>query len=77
MTCSSEGAGVLTRFGAPRRRMNMKRTLATIVLALAALVILQDPIARSHKPPWCKSIRIERMEIDRCSTCSIEWGVLA
>ena len=40
MTCSSEGAGVLTRFGAPRRRMNMKRTLTTIVLALAALVIL-------------------------------------
>src|SRR3954467_15019552 len=37
---SNERAGVLARFGARRRRMNMKRTLTTIVLSLAALVIL-------------------------------------
>src|SRR5258705_2504286 len=37
---SNERAGVLARFGARRRRMNMKRTLTTIVLTLAALVIL-------------------------------------
>jgi ABC-type uncharacterized transport system auxiliary subunit len=40
MMRSSEGAGVLARFGARRRRMNMKRTLTTIVLSLAALVTL-------------------------------------
>jgi len=37
---SNERAGVLARFGARRRRMKMKRTLTTIVLSLAALVIL-------------------------------------
>jgi len=37
---SNERAGVLARFGAGRRRMKMKRTLTTIVLSLAALVIL-------------------------------------
>jgi ABC-type uncharacterized transport system auxiliary subunit len=37
---SNERAGVLARLGAWRRRMNMKRTLTTIVLSLAALVIL-------------------------------------
>ena len=37
---SNERAGVLARFGARRRRMNMKRTLTAIVLSLAALVIL-------------------------------------
>jgi ABC-type uncharacterized transport system auxiliary subunit len=36
----NERAGVLARFGAGRRRMKMKRTLTTIVLSLAALVIL-------------------------------------
>src|SRR5467141_2659060 len=40
MMRSSEGTGVLTRFGARRRRMSMRRTLTTIVLSLAALVIL-------------------------------------
>jgi ABC-type uncharacterized transport system auxiliary subunit len=40
MMRSNERAGVLARLGATRRRMNMKRTLTTIVLSLAALVIL-------------------------------------
>ena len=40
MMQSSEGTGVLARFGALRRGMNMKRTLTTIVFCLAALVIL-------------------------------------
>src|SRR5229473_3561317 len=40
MMRSSEGTGVLTRFGARRRWINMKKTLTTIVLSLAALVIL-------------------------------------
>jgi ABC-type uncharacterized transport system auxiliary subunit len=37
---SNERMGVLARFRARRRRMKMKRTLTTIVLSLAALVIL-------------------------------------
>ena len=37
---SNERAGVLAGFGARRRRMNMKRTLTTIVFCLAMLVIL-------------------------------------
>ncbi len=37
---SNERTGVLARFRARRRRMKMKRTLTTIVLSLAALVIL-------------------------------------
>jgi len=36
----NEKAGVLARLGARLRRMNMKRTLTTIVFSLAALVIL-------------------------------------
>src|SRR6266704_6771678 len=40
MMRSNEGTGVLARFRARRRRMKMKRTLTTIVLSLAALVIL-------------------------------------
>src|SRR5260370_38648588 len=36
---SSEGIGILTRFGARRRRMSMRRTVTTIVFSLAALVI--------------------------------------
>lgn len=36
---SNERAGVLARFGARRRRIKMKRTLITLVLCLAALVI--------------------------------------
>ena len=38
MMRSSEGTGVLTRFGALRRRMSMRRTVTTIVFCLAALV---------------------------------------
>src|SRR6267154_31647 len=37
---SSERTGVLIRFGASRRRMNVRRTVTTIVFSLAALVIL-------------------------------------
>ena len=37
---SNEKSGVLARLGARRRRMNMKRTVITIVLSLPALVIL-------------------------------------
>src|SRR6266481_4481406 len=40
MMRSSEGTGVLTRFGAQRRRMSMRRALTTIVFSLAALTIL-------------------------------------
>src|SRR6266446_10103540 len=40
MMRSSEGTGVLTRFGARRRRMSMRRTATTIVFSLAALTIL-------------------------------------
>jgi ABC-type uncharacterized transport system auxiliary subunit len=40
MMRSSEGTGVLTRFGAPRRRMSMRRTVATIVFFLATLITL-------------------------------------
>src|SRR5258708_4545192 len=40
MMRSREGTGVLTRFGARRQRMKMKRTLTTIVFSLTALVIL-------------------------------------
>jgi len=36
----SAGTGVLTRFGALRRRMSMRRTVTTIVFPLAAFVIL-------------------------------------
>jgi ABC-type uncharacterized transport system auxiliary subunit len=37
---SNHKGNVLARFGARRRRMSMKRTLTTIVLSLAAVVIL-------------------------------------
>src|SRR5216683_7233762 len=40
MMRSSEGKGVLTRFGALRRRMTVGRTVTTVVFSLAALVIL-------------------------------------
>src|SRR5258707_8597590 len=38
MMQSSEGTGILARFGARRRRMSMRRTVATFVLSVAALV---------------------------------------
>jgi ABC-type uncharacterized transport system auxiliary subunit len=37
---SNQRAGVHARFGAQRRRIKMKKTLTTIILSLAALVIL-------------------------------------
>src|SRR5713226_9915700 len=40
MMRSIKGTGVLTRFGARRRRMSMKRTVTSIVFSMAALVIL-------------------------------------
>jgi ABC-type uncharacterized transport system auxiliary subunit len=40
MMRSSEGTGVLSRFGARRRRMSMGRTVTTIAFSLAALAIL-------------------------------------
>src|SRR6202142_2781556 len=40
MMRSSEGTGVLTRFGALRCRMSMRRTVAAIVFCLAELVSL-------------------------------------
>ena len=40
MMQSSERTGILTRFGARRRRMSMRRTVTTIAFSLAALVIL-------------------------------------
>jgi ABC-type uncharacterized transport system auxiliary subunit len=40
MIRSSGGTGVLTRFGALRRRMSMRRTVTAIVFCLAALVTL-------------------------------------
>src|SRR5713101_4406354 len=49
---SNERAGVLARFGAGRRRMNMKRTLTTIVLSLAALVILASCAGKVRYPHY-------------------------
>src|SRR5882762_880017 len=52
MMRSSEGTGVLTRFGARRRRMKMKKTLTTIVFSLAALVILASCGGRVRYPNY-------------------------
>src|SRR6267154_1047602 len=49
---SNEGTGVLTRFGARRRRMKMKKTLTTIVFSLAALVILASCGGRVRYPNY-------------------------
>ncbi len=49
---SNERAGVLARFGARRRRMNMKRTLTTIVVSLAALMILASCGGRVRYPNY-------------------------
>jgi cholesterol transport system auxiliary component len=49
---SNERAGVLARFGARRRRIKMKRTLTTIVLSLAALVILSGCGGRVRYPNY-------------------------
>jgi len=52
MMRSSEGTGVLTRFGARRRRMSMKRTATTIVFSLAGLVILAGCGGRVRYPNY-------------------------
>jgi len=48
----SQGTGVLTRFGARRRRMNMKRTVTKIVFSLAALLILASCGGRVRYPDY-------------------------
>jgi ABC-type uncharacterized transport system auxiliary subunit len=48
----SEGTGVLTRFGALRRRLSMRRTVTTIVFSLAALVILASCGGRVRYPNY-------------------------
>jgi ABC-type uncharacterized transport system auxiliary subunit len=50
MMRSNERMGVLARFGA--RRMNMKRTLTTIVFSLTALVILTSCAGRMRYPNY-------------------------
>jgi len=49
---SNERTGVHARFRARRRRMNMKRTLTTIVFSLAALVILASCGGRVRYPNY-------------------------
>jgi len=48
----SQETGVLTRFGARRRRMNMKRTVTKIVFSLAALLILASCGGRVRYPDY-------------------------
>src|ERR1700676_1653051 len=52
MMRSSEGTGILTRFGARRRRMSMRRTVTKIVFSLAALVILTGCGGRVRYPNY-------------------------
>jgi ABC-type uncharacterized transport system auxiliary subunit len=52
MMRSCEGTGILTRFGARRRRMSMRRTVTTIVFSLAALVILASCGGRVRYPSY-------------------------
>jgi ABC-type uncharacterized transport system auxiliary subunit len=52
MMRSSEGTGVLTRFGALRRRMSMRRAVTTIFFSLAALVILASCGGRVRSPNY-------------------------
>jgi ABC-type uncharacterized transport system auxiliary subunit len=52
MMRSTEETGVLTRFGAQRRRMSMRRTVTTIVFSLAALVILASCGGRVRYPNY-------------------------
>src|SRR6202030_125780 len=52
MMRSSEGTGVLPRFGVLRRRMSMRRTVTTIVFSLAALVILASCGGRVRYPNY-------------------------
>jgi ABC-type uncharacterized transport system auxiliary subunit len=52
MMRSSERTGVLTRFGALRRRMSMRRTVPAIVFSLAALVMLTSCGGRVRYPNY-------------------------
>ena len=52
MMRSSEGTGVLTRFGARRRRMSMRRTVTKIVFSLAGFVILAGCGGRVRYPNY-------------------------
>jgi ABC-type uncharacterized transport system auxiliary subunit len=52
MMRSSKGTGVLTRFGARRRRMSMRKTLTTIAFSMAALVILASCGGRVRYPNY-------------------------
>src|SRR5271170_3449625 len=52
MMRSSEGTGGLSRFGAWRRRMSMRRTVSTFVFSLAALVILAGCGGRVRYPNY-------------------------
>jgi ABC-type uncharacterized transport system auxiliary subunit len=52
MMRSSEGTGVLSRFGARRRRMSMRRTVTKIVFSLAGLVILAGCGGRVRYPSY-------------------------
>src|SRR3984885_11887302 len=52
MMRSRKGEGVLTLFGARRRRMSMRRTVTTIVFSLAALVILASCGGRVRYPNY-------------------------
>src|ERR1700724_157637 len=52
MMRSTEETGVLTRFGAQRRRMSMRRTVTTIVFSVAALVILASCGGRVRYPNY-------------------------
>src|SRR3984957_16284521 len=52
MMRSSEGTGVLARFGARRRGMRMRRTVTAIVFSLSALVILASCGGRVKYPNY-------------------------
>jgi ABC-type uncharacterized transport system auxiliary subunit len=52
MRRSSEGTAVLARFGAPRRRMSMRRTVTMIVFSLSALVIMASCGGRVRYPNY-------------------------
>jgi ABC-type uncharacterized transport system auxiliary subunit len=52
MMRSSEGTGVLARFGARRRRMRMRRTVTTLVFSLSALLILASCGGRVRYPNY-------------------------
>jgi len=68
MMRASEGTGVLTRFGALRRRMSMRRTVTTIVFSLAVLMILASCGGRVRYPN-CLRRRIRLLQ----KTCTPRW----